>query len=566
MITSERTNFNRNLCKDNKKLQIILNTLEHDRQYTEEHVTRRLNLKKHPIELFNIAVENNWLVECNRNGNHIFFIVNKDLISTINEKSNPDSQQENIINANLSEIKSKNNYDIDLAKELNNLTKVCEEQFKLIGDDSSKTSTGQKRFDKAIYNALPSLLKGACNTLTDDIEKEVFLVGALGMISGLLPNVKGMYDSKYYTSNLYVYILANYGVGKGSLSLCKHLGQPIHKKKKQAYEEEFKEYQAQLENYDRYKRKKSNNEGEEITKPEHPKKQLLFIPANNSKTGAFELLSSNNGNGIIFETEGDTIADATKQDYGNYSDGLRKAFHHETISYYRRTEKEHVEIESPALSVIISSTFGQFTKLIPSIENGLYSRFLYYELKGNDTFKNVFDKRKRNYNSYMEHLGFKFKDYYLHLETLESPIIFSLQERQENTFLEIFQKWKRELNEYVSKDLDGTVNRLGLICFRIAMIFTALRMFDNGEDTNTIVCNDTDFNNAIAIVGILKYHSLKVFYKLNQQQTTSKKEKIIDKADKLIKAKELRKTGLSYNKIAEQTGEAKTTVYRWLNN
>jgi hypothetical protein len=42
----------------------------------------------------------------------------------------------------------------------------------------------------------------------------------------------------------------------------------------------------------------------------------------------------------MFETEGDTLAQTFKSEHGNYSDGFRKAFHHEKISYLRRKDRE----------------------------------------------------------------------------------------------------------------------------------------------------------------------------------------------------------------------------------
>src|SRR5690554_6717079 len=105
---------------------------------------------------------------------------------------------------------------------------------------------------------------------------------------------------------------------------------------------------------------------------------MLFIPANNSSTGAYQLLNDSDGKGLIFETEGDTLAKAFKSDYGDYSDGFRKAFHHETIAYYRRTDRELVEIDHPKLSTLLSGTPMQISALIPSAENGLFSRFMFY--------------------------------------------------------------------------------------------------------------------------------------------------------------------------------------------
>ena len=55
---------------------------------------------------------------------------------------------------------------------------------------------------------------------------------------------------------------------------------------------------------------------------------MLIIPANNSSTGLFLNLNDNQGVGLLFETEGDTLAQTFKSEHGNYSDGFRKAFHH----------------------------------------------------------------------------------------------------------------------------------------------------------------------------------------------------------------------------------------------
>lgn len=73
-----------------------------------------------------------------------------------------------------------------------------------------------------------------------------------------------------------------------------------------------------------------------MDKPQEPTLKMLVIPANNSATGLFQILNDNDGKGLIFETEGDTLAQTFKSEHGNYSDGFRKAFHHETITYNRR--------------------------------------------------------------------------------------------------------------------------------------------------------------------------------------------------------------------------------------
>ena len=153
---------------------------------------------------------------------------------------------------------------------------------------------------------------------------------------------------------------------------------------------------------------------ENLEKPSKPPERMLFIPANNSVTGVYQLISDNEGKGLIFETEGDTLAQAFKSDYGNYSDGFRKAFHHETISYYRRTDREYVDIEKPCLSTVLSGTPKQVATLIPNAENGLFSRFMFYYMNIKPTWKNVFSSNSNNVglDDYYNQLGSEFLGLY----------------------------------------------------------------------------------------------------------------------------------------------------------
>ena len=75
-----------------------------------------------------------------------------------------------------------------------------------------------------------------------------------------------------------------------------------------------------MNEYNAAKNKKS------LQKPEEPPLRMLLIPANSSATAVYQTLNENNGIGLIFETEGDTLANTFNSDYGNYSDGFRKAF------------------------------------------------------------------------------------------------------------------------------------------------------------------------------------------------------------------------------------------------
>ena len=174
----------------------------------------------------------------------------------------------------------------------------------------------------------PDFLQRVVAVATSNEERDLLLLGSLVAISSCLPKIYGIYDGRKVFSNLYLFVTAQASAGKGRMTHCKQIVLPVHKASreqakllKQQFEFEMAEYNA----------KKGKEEG--VEKPGKPPEKMLIIPANNSTTGVFQLLSDSDGKGLIFETEGDTLAQAFKSDYGNYSDGFRKAFHHETISY-----------------------------------------------------------------------------------------------------------------------------------------------------------------------------------------------------------------------------------------
>lgn len=405
-----------------------------------------------------------------------------------------------------------------------------------------------------IVRELPGILKQSCNYLVEETEQEVFLIGAIGVISGLLPNLKGLYAGRWIAPNLFVYILAGYGGGKGGLDYARELGKQIHQSKREKAKKMRLEYLTNMEVYKKeLKAYNKNKVAEPPTKPVKVPTLMLYIPANNSKSGIYQLLEENDGKGIMFESEGDTLADAIKQDYGNFSDTLRKAFHHENLDLFRRLNNELIEIINPEFSVVLSSTFNQLKTLIPSIEDGLYSRFLFYELKQNNKFNDVFDNRKSNYKELFSQEGEVFKKLFDELEELETPIYFRLTDEQKMKFVKLFNEKKEKLIKEVDVTMAGTANRLGIIAFRIMMIFTALRTYENGTLNNSIICSDTDFDNALRIVDRFETHAKTVF------------DYLAGSSDKKILAAELFKAGKSYGEISEITGIPKTTIHRWLN-
>lgn len=382
-------------------------------------------------------------------------------------------------------------------------------------------------FPSHIYDTLPLFLKDCVKPATTNEERDILLLGTLTTLSACLHTIYGIYDGKKVMTNLYLFVTAPASAGKGRLTQCKQLVQPIHRLKREQATIIKKEYEANLAMYNQEKGKNPNAE-----KPAKPPERMLFIPANNSTTGVFQLLFDNNGEGLIFETEGDTLAQAFKSDYGNYSDGFRRAYHHETISYYRRTDREYVDIENPCLSTVLSGTPKQVSALIPNAENGLFSRFMFYYMNITPIWKNVFEIQTTNgLDDYYNQLGGQFLEFYKALNNNPS-IQIKLNHNQQIQFNEYFSKVQTKYLNIQTDDYIATIRRMGLNAFRLMMVITTLRIMEDGDCSTTRECEDIDFQNVLDVVTVLTQHSSKVFNDLPVgtpvATRTNRKEKFLE--------------------------------------
>jgi hypothetical protein len=363
-----------------------------------------------------------------------------------------------------------------------------------------------------VFDTIPEFLKHITEVATTKEERDILLLGSLVTLSVAFPKLIGKYGDNPVNTNLFIFISAKASAGKGILIHCRKLVEPIHLALRNQAKIMKQQFEVDMQEYNANKGKDANTE-----KPQKPPQKMLFIPANNSATGFLEILGDSDKRGLIFETEGDTLAKAFKSDYGDFSDGFRNAFQHEPISYYRRTDKEYVEIDRPCLSALLSGTPKQITTLIPNAENGLFSRFMFYVMNMKLIWKDVFASKTENgLDVHFERLG---NDFYSLYQTLQAnpDVHFSLTPSQQLQFNQFFEKMQTLYVNIQEEEIISSVRRLGLIAYRIMMIFSALRIMEDGNIEQTIFCNDTDFQNTLDMITILVKHSSYVYSQIAQE-------------------------------------------------
>lgn len=428
-------------------------------------------------------------------------------------------------------------------------------------------------FSQSIRGRLPGIMRRIVADAVSDEDADLLILGSLTVFSACIPNVYGVYDRREVFANLFLYVTASASAGKGRLSLCRHLVTPLHRELREQYRKRMEEYKHEQLEFVLNKRKG------EVAEPQEPPFLTLFIPANSTATVVYQTLSQNEGVGLLFETEGDTLANAFNSDLGNYSDGFRKAFHHESISYLRKKDHEFVEIVKPKFSAVLSGTPEQIFNLIPSAENGLFSRFIFYVMPTEVVWHDMFEAAEGpTADDVFKEIGRDF--YRFHKLLAVQRVRFSLQSDQQRRFNAFFAETQERYAACFGNDIIASVRRLGLIFFRMTMILTVLRQMDEGglplpvetmeRDCGEVLllCSEDDFAIAMAMVRVLLRHSVTVFQSLPRKAERRLRQ------DRRQRTEEARQVFLSslpvsfnrttYLQVALQRGIGEKTAERYI--
>lgn len=370
--------------------------------------------------------------------------------------------------------------------------------------------------DPSVYSNLPGILRKAVEPMHIRQEKDLVLIGSIVTLSSVLLPFRTIFHGRTIFPNMFLFVPGPAGSGKGRLDFCYRLVRPIHNDKRELWQLAQEEYKQELDRY----RALSQKEKANTTSPVKPPITLLRVPANCSATSFAEAMADN-GNMLMFETEGDTVVNTFKSDYGNYSDNFRKAFAHEEFGYLRRgNDSEEKEVQNPRLSVVLSGTPEQVKSLIPNAENGLLSRFIFYTLSATDEWLDGFSgyDTENPLEKVFDDLGKEISRFYQHLKQYQE-IWFTLSIVQQQKFNDYFAEEKQRMKELNGDLYNASTHRLSWALLRIAMILTALRCMDTGKVPEKIECADTDFDTALSIIKTVSHHNDYIFNVLNEGVT-----------------------------------------------
>ena len=304
-------------------------------------------------------------------------------------------------------------------------------------------------------NNLPPFMQSLLSLAHTDAEKDMLLMSSLVACGAVMPNLYCKYGiaAKKYYPNLQLFIVGSAACGKGIANLALELVKPIHEK------------------------------------------TPLIIAGDATYPAFYQTLAKQHGRGYIHESEGSVITDIWRSSTANYNTALRKAAEHETIS--RARCREHSVIEKPQLSMVITGTFSQYRALVPSIENGYFSRLMTLIIDEHQAFDSRYVQPSENSGDQLKNLSEQLYHLYEHLLFMK-PREFRLTDEQRSRLGRHLETAYPTLIRLLGTDFHSTVLRMAVQIERIAMILTGMRgMFIPSElysDTSSSSSISPEFN------------------------------------------------------------------------
>lgn len=365
-----------------------------------------------------------------------------------------------------------------------------------------------------IYDHLPEDLSELLVIAKDKRERDTILLSSISVLSSLFPAARTIYGNRKYSPHLYTCFVAEAGAGKGAAMYATELAIKVNEEFANIYHAAKREFEKKMQIWELEQKRaiKENRTANIELKPVEPPYQAFLLHANISKSQLIRdmMVAKDDGN-IMILAEIDMMCEALNTDYARHAPELRMVFAHEGIGLRFRTDKEPIEVKEPRLAILMSGTPEQFVRFFKTLEDGMYSRFLFYMMgtdnrwksqspldgNGNIDAKELFGK-----------LGEKLKVNFFNTRGKEIFIHFTREQWDIHS-----ETFDAELGIATAEDSPhsaGIVKRSGLIMIRIAMVLSCMRIMEAGWQVNEYTCSDEDFDTAMKIVLTSLKHSANI--------------------------------------------------------
>ncbi|MBR6167830.1 MAG: DUF3987 domain-containing protein, partial [Paludibacteraceae bacterium] len=233
----------------------------------------------------------------------------------------------------------------------------------------------------------------------------------------------------------------------------------------------------------------------------------------------------------------------------------------------RNRVKSASEIKNPRLSMLLTGTFGQYKALVPSVENGYFSRLLTIVIPGTNGFDKRYVSSKGTQSAVPMVVGQRLLRTYEALKE-GGEREWSLTDAQKERLGEHLETEYGTLIGLLGDNFHSAVIRMAVQIERIAMVLSAMRgdtsEYYSDKTDAVLYCSDDDYETAEFIGNKLLLHMASAYRMIDgDAQDVVPEIKPIDQRKVLfeqLKAVFERKELL---KEAKSQGISERTAERW---
>ena len=371
---------------------------------------------------------------------------------------------------------------------------------------------------------LPTILQNMLSLASTPEEKDILLMSTLTAASACVPKLYFRYGptGKRYYANLQAFILAASASGKGIANQALEMVRVVDAK--------------------------------------HP----MLIAGDSTLAAWYMSLEEQGGRGYMHESEGSVITDIWKTAAANYNTALRKAAEHEAISRNRCYGSS--EIKCPKLSMLLTGTFNQYRALVPSVENGYFSRLLALVIRETHPFDKRYVSATGGQSVIPKQAGNQLLKIYESL--MQKPEQeWSLTDAQKERLGEHLETEYTTLISLLGDNFHSVVVRMAVQIERIAMVLTAMRMSGlNPDAMDKVYCTDEDYETAEVIGNKLLLHMAAAYRMIDgESQELVPEIKPLDQRKVLFEQLPEEYAHKELVAEAKAQGVPQSTILRWNN-
>lgn len=351
------------------------------------------------------------------------------------------------------------------------------------------------------YEDLPEPLNSAVECGKNEEDKMLLLIGSIVVLSSTITKNVRFYYQKQYRPNLLAFIFAPPASGKGRVALCILLVIEIHEELMATTKQQLRAYRKDLD-----VRSKAGQRGDSL--PERPKMRMLLFPANSTVAALDNLISDNDGCGLLFTPDGGNMMSIIQSEHGNYVNDLLATAENEPLSRARKMDLELIEVPETRFSVLVASTFSQIFNLFGDGSDGLHSRPLYFIIRKNRIWETQWkNEGEVPDDEIFRRLGKDFKK--LHEKLLQSgEVEFVLNNDQKKRFDLKFEDLANSFVNLYGDRFLPSVKRMAVTALRIMCVLTILEELNKPVDMpEKVMCSEKNFERVLKMVETLLVHS-----------------------------------------------------------